>query len=65
MELDIDAKAVVADCLARGVLVNATSERVLRFVPPLVITQRDIDKLIETLTAIFNHRMVAEKDVHH
>jgi acetylornithine aminotransferase len=65
MELDIDAKAVVADCLARGVLVNATSERVLRFVPPLVITQRDIDKLIETLTVIFNHRMVAEKGVHH
>lgn len=65
MELDIDAKAVVADCLARGVLVNATSERVLRFVPPLIITQREIDKLIETLTAIFNQRIMAEKDAHH
>jgi len=65
MELDIDAKAVVADALARGVLINAANERVLRFVPPLVITQRDIDRLIETLTAIFNHRVVAEKDTHH
>lgn len=65
MELDIDAKAVVADCLARGVLVNATSERVLRFVPPLIISQREIDKLIETLTAIFNQRILAEKDAHH
>lgn len=65
MELDIDAKAVVGDCLARGVLVNATSERVLRFVPPLVITQREIDKLTETLTASFNRRAVAEKDAHH
>ncbi len=65
MELDIDAKAVVADCLARGVLINATSDRVLRFVPPLVITQRDIDKLIDTLTAIFNHRLLTGKDAHH
>ena len=65
MELDIDAKAVVADALARGVLINATSERVLRFVPPLVIIQRDIDKLIEILGAIFNHRVMTEKDVHH
>jgi acetylornithine aminotransferase len=65
LELDIDAKAVVSDCLVRGVLVNATSERVLRFVPPLVITQREIDRLMETLTAIFNHRVMTEKDAHH
>lgn len=65
MEVDIDAKAVVGDCLARGVLVNATNDRVLRFVPPLVITQREIDKLTETLTAIFNLRAVADKDTHH
>ncbi len=65
MELDIDARAVVTDCLARGVLVNATSDRVLRFVPPLIITQPEIDKLIETLSAIFNHRLIAEKDAHH
>jgi len=65
LELEIDAKAVVADCLARGVLVNATSERVLRFVPPLVITQAEIDTLIETLTMIFKRRAVSEKDTHH
>lgn len=65
MELDIDAKAVVADCLSRGVLVNATSERVLRFVPPLIITQREIDRVLEVLSAIFNQRAVAEKDAHH
>ncbi|MGQ0667711.1 MAG: acetylornithine transaminase [Nitrospiraceae bacterium] len=65
MELDIDAKAVVADCLVRGILVNATNERVLRFVPPLVITQREIDRLLETLSAIFNLRAVAEKEAHH
>jgi len=55
----------VADCLARGVLVNATSERVLRFVPPLIITQREIDRVLEILSAIFNQRAIAEKDTHH
>lgn len=65
MELDIDARAVVADCLARGVLINATSDRILRFVPPLVISQQEIDKLIETLSAIFNHRLLTGKDAQH
>ncbi|MBH0186681.1 MAG: acetylornithine transaminase [Nitrospira sp.] len=53
MELDIDAKTVVAEALSRGVLINAAGERVLRFVPPLVITAQEIDQLIDTLNAIF------------
>jgi acetylornithine/N-succinyldiaminopimelate aminotransferase len=65
LEVEIDAKAVVADCLTRGVLVNATSERVLRFVPPLIITQAEIDRVLETLSSIFNQRTIAEKDHHH
>ncbi len=65
MELDIDARTVVSDCLARGLLINATSDHVLRFAPPFVITQREIDKLIETLSAIFNQRLLSGKDAHH
>ncbi len=65
LEVEIDAKAVVADCLTRGVLVNATSERVLRFVPPLIISQAEIDRVLETLSSIFNQRMMAEKDQPH
>lgn len=53
MELDIDAKTVVAEALSRGVLINAAGERVLRFVPPLMITTQEIDQLIDTLNAIF------------
>jgi acetylornithine aminotransferase len=65
LEVEIDAKAVVADCLTRGVLVNATSERVLRFVPPLIITQAEIDRVLEILSSIFNQRTMADKDQHH
>lgn len=64
MELTIDARTVVADALARGVLLNATNERVLRFVPPLIITQEDIDKLLDVLSAILNQRGT-DKDSHH
>jgi acetylornithine/N-succinyldiaminopimelate aminotransferase len=62
MELDIDAKAVVADALSRGILINAAGERVLRFVPPLVITSQEIDQLIDTLSEIFTLRTTGQKD---
>jgi acetylornithine aminotransferase len=64
MELEADARAVVADALARGVLINAATERVLRFVPPLIITQREIDKLLDLLSTLLNQRMTAGKDSH-
>lgn len=64
MELTIDARTVVADALARGLLLNATNERVLRFVPPLIITQEDVDKLLDVLSAILNQRGT-DKDSHH
>ncbi|MBX3301207.1 MAG: acetylornithine transaminase [Nitrospira sp.] len=65
MELDADAKAVVADALARGVLINAANERVLRFVPPLIISQQEIDKLLELLSTLLSQRQTAGKDRHH
>jgi len=54
IELDTDAKTVVSECLARGILINATGERVLRFVPPLIITEIEIDRLLDTLAEIFS-----------
>lgn len=56
MELDIDARTVVADCLARGLLINCTSDRVLRLVPPLIITERDVDRLLDGLSQVFGKR---------
>jgi acetylornithine/N-succinyldiaminopimelate aminotransferase len=56
VELDIDGKAVVADCLARGLLINCTGDRVLRFVPPLIITEREIDRLLVALAQVLSQR---------
>jgi len=57
MELAIDGRPVVTDCLARGLLINCTMERVLRFVPPLIITQREIDRLLDTLSQVLSKRV--------
>ena len=63
MEVEMDARTVVGDCLKRGLLVNATGEHVLRFAPPLIITQPEIDRLLETLSQIFD-RHAAQSAAH-
>ena len=52
MELSIDGKPIVMDCLARRIIINCTMGRVLRFVPPLVITRSEIDSLLSTLSDV-------------
>ena len=49
IELTMDAREVVQDMRKRGILINATSERKLRFVPPLIVTQAEIDRVVATL----------------
>lgn len=65
MELDADARTVVADALARGVLINAANERVVRFVPPLIISQQEIDTVLELLNTLLSKRQTTFKDSHH
>lgn len=65
MELEADARAVVSDALARGLLINAATDRVLRFVPPLIVSQQEIDKLLELLGTLLHQRQSAGKDAHH
>jgi acetylornithine aminotransferase len=57
MELTIDGKPIVADCLDRGLLINCTMDRVLRFVPPLIITQFEIDRLLDVLADMLTKRL--------
>ncbi|HTN44417.1 MAG TPA: acetylornithine transaminase [Nitrospiria bacterium] len=56
MELAIDGKPIVQDCLEEGLLINCTMDRVLRFVPPLIILKEEIDLLINRLDGIFKKR---------
>jgi acetylornithine aminotransferase/acetylornithine/N-succinyldiaminopimelate aminotransferase len=49
--IGIGAK-IVEDLFKAGVLINFAGNRVLRFIPPLVVSQADIDILIERLSAV-------------
>jgi acetylornithine/succinyldiaminopimelate/putrescine aminotransferase len=50
------AGPVVESCLQRGFLVNAVQERILRFVPPLVISEEQIDGLIRCLDEVLKEK---------
>lgn len=53
VELDIDAKEVVKKSLKKGLVINAVQQKVLRFLPPLIITERDVDFCTNILDEIF------------
>jgi acetylornithine/N-succinyldiaminopimelate aminotransferase len=53
VELDIPGKQIVLDAMAQGLLINCTHDKVLRFLPPYIITDKDIDRAVRTLGKIF------------
>lgn len=52
MELSIKCEDIVAGAREKGVLLNCTSESVLRFVPPLTITEQQLDTVVSVLNEI-------------
>lgn len=52
MKLSIDGAAIVTQCMERGFLINCIQDNILRFVPPLIITQTEIDSLIDCLDEV-------------
>jgi acetylornithine/succinyldiaminopimelate/putrescine aminotransferase len=46
LELAREGAEVVTRCMEQGVLINCTMDRVLRFIPPLTITEGEIDSAL-------------------
>jgi acetylornithine/succinyldiaminopimelate/putrescine aminotransferase len=55
MEIAFAGKQLVLDGIKEGLLFNCTHETVLRFLPPYILTEQDVDRAIVTLTKIFKH----------
>ena len=53
VEMEIPGKQMVLDAMADGLLINCTHETVLRFLPPYIITERDVDTAVKILGKIF------------
>lgn len=49
MELDGDGGEIVTRCRENGLLINCVGGNVLRFLPPLIIIEKDIDQAINIL----------------
>jgi predicted acetylornithine/succinylornithine family transaminase len=52
IELSTDCPDLVGRCLAKGLLVNCTSPRVMRLVPPLIIKKSDINKAMAIIDEV-------------
>jgi acetylornithine aminotransferase len=52
VELEQTGAPFVEECFKRGFLINCAQDRVLRFVPPLIVGQGEIDALSQVLDEV-------------
>jgi acetylornithine/succinyldiaminopimelate/putrescine aminotransferase len=52
MELKTEGSPIVKEMIKKGILINCTMGNVLRFLPPLTVTQKEVDRVTETLEEV-------------
>lgn len=52
VELNIDGNEIYDKCLKEGLLINCTQGNVLRIMPPLTVTKKEIDKAMSILDKV-------------
>ena len=53
VELTVPGKQIVLDAMAQGLLINCTHDTVLRFLPPYIVTEKEVDKAVKVLSKLF------------
>ena len=53
VDMTVPGKQMVLDAQARGLLMNCTHETVLRFLPPYIVREKEVDAAITILDGIF------------
>jgi acetylornithine aminotransferase/acetylornithine/N-succinyldiaminopimelate aminotransferase len=53
MELKEEGQEIVKKCVEEGVLINCAAKKVLRFLPPLIVKEKEIDYLVGILGKVF------------
>jgi len=54
MELSFPCREVVNRCLVAGFIINCTADSVLRFLPPYIITRKEINRFVKALDRILS-----------
>ncbi|MCL4524295.1 MAG: aspartate aminotransferase family protein [Acidobacteria bacterium] len=52
MELTIEGAAITQEALRRGVIINCTHERTLRFLPPFIVTSKQVNDFLAALERV-------------
>lgn len=52
MELSVPGDDIVVKAMKKGLLINCTAGNVLRFVPPFVVTEKDVDEAVRILDEV-------------
>ena len=53
VELTVPGKQLVLDAMDEGLLMNCTHDTVLRFLPPYIATEKDVDQAMKVLAKLF------------
>jgi acetylornithine/succinyldiaminopimelate/putrescine aminotransferase len=53
IELDVPGKQLVLDALEEGLLINCTHDRVIRLLPPYILSEQEADRAVKGLAKIF------------
>jgi acetylornithine/N-succinyldiaminopimelate aminotransferase len=48
----MDGGSIVKEMMQRGFLINCTMGNVLRFLPPLIVTEKEVDQMLEVLEEV-------------
>jgi 4-aminobutyrate aminotransferase-like enzyme len=52
VEMACETKPIAAMCLDAGLVLNAAAVNILRFLPPLTVTEGEIDRALEILSSV-------------
>ncbi|HZD41963.1 MAG TPA: aspartate aminotransferase family protein [Terriglobales bacterium] len=56
LELEMEGTKIVDTCMQEGLLINCTASKILRFVPPLTITQKEIERGLGILDRVLERQ---------
>jgi len=62
IELKIDGGSIVTEMLKKKILINCTMGNVLRFLPPLIVTKEEVDRVVKALEEVFSNCGVRNAD---
>ena len=53
IEISVNSKEIISNSLKQGLILFSAGTNVIRFLPPLIITEKDVDKMVVKLRQAF------------